>query len=65
MGNKSVIQDSVNGYVCEKAEDYAKRIKAAMKEFPTELPERAYQDVINIYNTEVMKQKYKKFYNSY
>lgn len=65
MGNKSVIQDCVNGYICEKAEDYAKRIKAAMKEFPTELPEKAYQDVLNIYNTEAMRQKYIKFYNSY
>ena len=64
MGNKSVIHDGVNGYVCDKAEDYAKRIKAAMKKFPSELPERAYQDVLEIYNTEVMKKKYIKFYNN-
>ena len=64
MGNKSVIHDGVNGYVCEKPEDYAKCIKAAMKKFPSELPENAYQDVLNIYNTEVMKRKYIKFYNS-
>ena len=30
MGNKSVIRDGINGYVCEKAEDYAEKIKAAM-----------------------------------
>lgn len=64
MGNKSVIHDGVNGYVCDKAEDYAKRIKAAMKKFPSELPERAYQDVLEIYNTEAMKKKYIKFYNN-
>lgn len=64
MGNKSVIHDGVNGYVCDKAEDYAKRIKSAMKKFPSELPERAYQDVLEIYNTEVMKKKYIKFYNN-
>ena len=64
MGNKSVIHDGVNGYVCDKAEDYAKRIKSAMKKFPSELPERAYQDVHEIYNTEVMKKKYIKFYNN-
>ena len=63
MGNKSVIHDGINGYVCDKAEDYAKRIKAAMKEFPSELPERAYRDVLEIYNTEVMRKKYIKFYN--
>ena len=64
MGNKSVIQDGVNGYVCETAEDFAKRIKAAMKQFPQNLPDRAYQDVLEIYNTEAMKKKYIKFYNS-
>lgn len=63
MGNKSVIQDGVNGYVCETAEEYATRIKAVMKEFPKELPERAYQDVLEIYNTEVMKKKYVEFYS--
>lgn len=64
MGNKSVIQDGVNGYVCEKAEDYAEKIKAAMKCFPNELPEKAYQDVLDIYNTKAMKKKYIEFYNS-
>ncbi len=64
MGNRSVIKDGVNGYVCDKAEEYATRIKAAMKEFPKELPVRAYQDVLDIYNTETMKKKYIKFYNS-
>lgn len=64
MGNKSVIQDEINGYICEKAEDYAKRIKAAMVKFPFELPEKAYQDVLEIYNTDAMKQKYIKFYSS-
>lgn len=64
MGNKSVIHDGVNGYVCETADDYARRIKEAMKFFPLALPERAYQDVLEIYNTEVMKRKYIKFYNS-
>ena len=64
MGNKSVIQDGVNGYVCEKAEDYAAKIKTAMKNFPSELPERAYQDVLTNYNTNTMKKKYIVFYNS-
>lgn len=64
MGNKSVIRDGVNGYVCKAADDYAQRIKAAMKDFPVKLPERAYQDVLKIYNTEVMKKKYIEFYES-
>jgi len=64
MGNKSVVKDGVNGYVCDKAEDYAIKIKTAMVKFPCKLPERAYQDVLEIYNTEVMKKKYIEFYTS-
>lgn len=64
MGNKSVIEDGVNGYVCDTPVQYANRIKEAMHNFPNSLPEKAYQDVLNIYNTDVMKQKYISFYNS-
>lgn len=64
MGNKSVIHDGVNGYVCDKAEAYAEKIKKAMQNFPAALPERAYQDVLEIYNTEAMKKKYVEFYKS-
>lgn len=58
MGNRSVIHDGVNGYVCNKAEEYADKIKSAMKQFPGTLPEKAYKDVLEIYNTEAMKKKY-------
>lgn len=64
MGNKSVIHDGVNGYVCDKAEEYAEKIKKAMQNFPVALPERAYKDVLEIYNTEAMKKKYVEFYKS-
>ena len=63
MGNKSVIRDGVNGYVCDTAEEYAEKIKEAMKKFPKELPEKAYQDVLEVYNTETMKTKYVELYN--
>lgn len=62
MGNKSVIKDGVNGYVCNKAEEYAERIKSAMQSFPEELTKAAYNDVMEIYNTDVMKDKYIRFY---
>lgn len=63
MGNRSVIQNNENGYICTNAEEYAERIKNAMKQYPSNLPEKAYQDVLNIYNTKVMKKKYIEFYN--
>ena len=64
MGNKSVIQNGINGYVCNEAEEYAEHIKSAMSSFPYELTEKAYKDVLSIYNTEVMKKKFLAFYNS-
>lgn len=64
VGNKSVIHDGVNGYVCDTAEEYAEKIKNAIKVFPTALPEKAYKDVLNIYNTETMKKKYVEFYKT-
>ncbi len=64
IGNKSVINDGMNGYICNKAEEYAERIKSAMLSFPAEIPEKAYANVIEIYNTDVMKKKYIKLYES-
>lgn len=63
MGNKSVINDGENGYVCSSPSEYAEKIKLAMNEFPYQLVDNAYNDVISIYNTEKMKQKYISFYN--
>jgi glycosyltransferase involved in cell wall biosynthesis len=63
MGNKSVIQDGINGYVCDRIEDYVERIQFAMNNFPTELLENAYQDVLEVYNSETMKKKYIRLYN--
>lgn len=64
MGNKSVMNNGINGYICDIPEEYAKRIKNAMAYFPQKLTEQAYQDVLNIYNTQVMKKKYMKFYKT-
>lgn len=64
MGNKDVIENGINGYVCTTAEEYASCIKTIMEKPTEELTEKAYQDVIDIYNTKVMKQKYKEFYKN-
>ena len=62
VGNKSVIKNETNGFVYKRAEEYSKRIKEAMKDYPYELTQSAYNDVIKIYNTQVMKCKFIKFY---
>ncbi len=64
MGNKSVIKDGVNGYVCNTSEEYAERIREAMNKFPVELSEAAYNDVRETYNTDVMKEKFIQFYKN-
>ena len=63
MGNKSVIQNGINGFVCNTPEEYANVIKKAMNNYPHEIAHKAYLDVVNIYNTETMKTKYIKFYS--
>lgn len=63
MGNKSVIKNGVNGYVCETAEDYANRIKEAMRKFPQNLAEQGKKNVFEHYNTTRMKEDYIEFYN--
>ena len=63
MGNKSVIKDGINGFVCTTAEDYARRIKECMKQFPRQMAEQGRKDVQEHYNTERMKKDYVKFYN--
>lgn len=63
MGNKSVIRNGKNGYVCDTAKDYADRIKEAIKNYPKNICEQAKRDVHTIYNTHVMANKYVRFYN--
>ena len=62
MGNKDVIQDGINGYICDKAEDYTSHIRNAISKFPVEIGERAKKSVMDTYNTNMMKQKYDRFY---
>ncbi|WP_303814729.1 glycosyltransferase [Selenomonas ruminantium] len=63
VGNKSVISDGVNGFICNEAIEYANRIQEAMANFPYKIVENAYEDIRNVYNTNTMKDKFIKFYN--
>lgn len=62
MGNKSVIKNGVNGFVCTTVDDYVQHIKEAMKSFPHQIAAQAAKDVREHYNTERMKRDYVKFY---
>lgn len=63
MGNRSVIRDGINGYVCGRPEEYIRRLKDAMAHFPTQLSEQAHRDVREIYNAQVMLDHYVSFYS--
>ncbi|MBR0149782.1 MAG: glycosyltransferase [Synergistaceae bacterium] len=64
MGNKSVIHNGVNGWLCDTPEDYAEKIRSAMSDFPIHLTQSARQSIDNIYNMEAMKRKFIAYYNS-
>lgn len=63
IGNKSVIKDGVNGFLCDNTEDYVRHIKEAIKILPNDLMLNAHKDIVNIYNTKTMSDKYVEFYN--
>ena len=63
IGNRDVIHNGENGFVCTKVEDFVKAIEDCRSE-DGKLTERAYQDILKIYNTKVMAQMYSKRYES-
>ena len=63
IGNSDVIHNGENGFVCAKVEDFVKAIEECRSE-DGRLAERAYQDILKIYNTKVMAQMYSKKYEN-
>lgn len=62
IGNRDVINDGVNGYVCDGFEDYIRAIRAACGNDLTEMKEKAYNSVLEDYNTDVQVDRYLKIY---
>ena len=64
IGNKDVIINEKNGFVCQDFEDYEKVINSIQKnEYNlNQIGQNAYEDILSIYNTEVVKQQYLKIY---
>lgn len=59
--NADVIHNEENGFVCTKVEDFVKAIKECQSE-DGKLVERAYQDILKMYNTKVMAEQYSRKY---
>ena len=64
IGNKDVIENEKNGFVCNNLEDYIKVINNILndKYDLDKIVNNAYKDVLDIYNTKVMSDRYKKIY---
>ena len=63
IGNRDVIHNGANGFVCTKVEDFVKAIEECKGEVG-KLAEQAYQDILKMYNTKVMAQMYSKKYEN-
>ncbi len=61
IGNRDVIQNGKNGYVCNSVQEFVNGIQASGEQ----LIKNAYQDVLSEYNTKVMGQKYSTIYKKY
>lgn len=59
IGNRDVIHNGENGFVCTKVEDFVKAIEECQGEVE-KLTEHAYQDILKMYNTKVMAEQYRK-----
>lgn len=62
IGNRDVIQNGVNGFVCRSADEFAKVIKDTKSDLDQRIIETAYQDVLQEYNTSIMGDRYKIIY---
>lgn len=62
IGNKDVISNGNNGYICKTPQEYVDRILLRKKEDCQHLIDHAYKDVLEHYNTRVVSQAYKYLY---
>ena len=64
IGNKDVIHDGKNGFVCKKIEEYVTAIICALNVSPLcqKYIINAYEDILKDYNTKVMSNKYSEIY---
>ena len=61
IGNRDVIHNGVNGYVCMKSEEFVHAI-CECRNTEKALTNRAYQDILKTYNTKVMAAQYDRIY---
>lgn len=61
IGNRDVIQNGQNGFVCESVKDFLRAIKK-VQEGDLSVINTAFEDILSTYNTRVMGQRYSEIY---
>lgn len=61
IGNRDVIHNAENGFVCSSIEEYVNAVNE-VKNGIEKLSERAYRDIFDMYSTKVMASHYSKIY---
>ena len=64
IGNRDVIHNDINGFVCHNADEFIRTIKSFQGKNISGLVETAYNDILTQYNTAVMANKYSEIYMS-
>jgi glycosyltransferase involved in cell wall biosynthesis len=67
IGNRDVIRNGMNGFICHNPKEYVDRINQVMNNKPDWklMSEQANSDIVTLYNTDVMTAKYKEIYYQY
>ncbi len=65
VGNRDVIQNNINGFVCESTDDYINAIRIATKSEGRQLASQAHNDILEKYNTIKMSNEYRQIYESH
>lgn len=63
IGNRDVIHNGENGFVCSNVEDFVKAIEECRSGVEN-LTEQAYRDIMSMYNTKVMAEQYSEKYEN-
>jgi glycosyltransferase involved in cell wall biosynthesis len=65
IGNRDAIDNGRNGFICHSADEYAQRINQVLqnKYNQKSLTHQAHNDILNVYNTNIMAAQYTKIYN--
>lgn len=63
IGNRDVIENGVNGYICSKVDEFVEAIRKC-RNGAEKIANQAYRDILETYNTKVMSRQYSKRYES-